>query len=60
MYPSLLPKLNEVHPSQQETNSPYEMVYLALLSTDTASELNILGHNRHTLAVDGTKIAILE
>ena len=33
---------------------------LGALSTDAASQLNILGHNSYTLGVDGTQVGIFE
>ena len=35
-------------------------VDLSPLTTDAASKLNVLGHDRHTLGVDGTKVGVLE
>ena len=33
---------------------------LSTLSTDTASQLDVLGHDGHPLGVDGTKVGVLE
>ena len=35
-------------------------VGLGAFATDTARQLNILGHDGHTLGVDGAKIRVLE
>jgi len=34
--------------------------YLRALSTDTTSQLNILGHDGHTLGMDGTQVGIFK
>ena len=33
---------------------------LSTLSTDTAGQLDILGHDGHTLGVDGAQVGVLE
>ena len=33
---------------------------LGALTTDAAGELNVLGHDRHTLGVDGAQVGVLE
>jgi histone H3 len=35
-------------------------IHLCALSTDTTSELNVLGHDGNTLGVDGTQVGVLE
>ena len=34
--------------------------YLSTLSTDTASQLDVLGHDGHTLGVDGAQVGVLK
>ena len=34
--------------------------FLSTLSTDTTGELDVLGHDGHTLSVDGTQVSVLE
>lgn len=34
--------------------------YLGALTTDPAGKLDILGHDRHTLGMDGTQVGVLE
>ncbi|KVI00645.1 hypothetical protein Ccrd_021110 [Cynara cardunculus var. scolymus] len=36
------------------------MIQSSPLATDPSSKLNILGHNRHSLGVNRTKISVLE
>ena len=33
---------------------------LCALTTDAAGKLDVLGHDRHTLSVDGTAVGVLE
>ena len=35
-------------------------LYLCTLSTDTAGQLDVLGHDGHTLGVDGTQVGVLK
>ena len=37
----------------------WEEYYLRALTTDTTSELHVLGHDSHTLGVDGTEVGVL-
>jgi histone H3 len=37
-----------------------DSAYLRTLSTDTTGELNVLGHDGHTLGVNGAQVGILE
>ena len=34
--------------------------FLSALSTDATSELDVLGHDGHTLGVDGAQVGVLE
>ena len=34
--------------------------YLSTLSTDTAGQLDVLGHDGHTLGVDGAQVGVLK
>ena len=40
--------------------SPVSRRNLGTFSTDTASQLDILGHDSHTLGMDGTQVGIFE
>ena len=34
--------------------------FLGALATDAAGKLDVLGHDRHTLGVDGAQVGVLE
>ncbi len=56
------PVKSPAHAAPRGTHLGYLLMgpYLCTLTTDAASELNVLGHDGDTLGVDGTEIRVFE
>ena len=53
----------EVGPDMRQIpnlHDQHHMMHLRALSTNAAGELNVLGHDGHTLGVDGAQVGVLE
>jgi hypothetical protein len=45
---------------QNESSQEFVVANLSTFTTNTASKLDVFGHDGHTLSVDGAKICVLK
>ena len=54
-------RVNQINLNRTETQSNHTIFLTSgALPTDAACEIHVLGKDRHTLAVDGTKVGVLK